>query len=372
MKYFSMPADFRTETLDRYDGLNKAYADSKVSSTYGNITISNVFGSGRNVNKLPSVDMPGLAAYVAHSRALGIDFSYTLNPSFLQNREFTPDGIRLIRMFLDELYEAGVRSVIVAMPSVMEIVRSMGGRFHMKASAICQITSPNKALMFKRMGADAMVLDETINRDFHTIRGIRAVFGEQVFVIANSFCHQDCQYRMFHYNQISGDSVAVSSEASCAYYPVRCAIRLHGELASYLKTTWIRPEDLKHYLACGIQHFKLQGRQLVLQGDPVRAVECYFKESYDGDLKNLLYLFAPSDAVRLSVDNRRLDAFLRPFVEKEGFCRRDCTQCDYCEVYARKCFDVLKTKAIGQVYCEALRQRDPFAAVMKAAGPPLP
>lgn len=372
MKFFSMPADFRTETLDRYDRLNKAYADSKVHGTYGNITVRNVFGSGRNVNKLPAVDMPRLAAYAAHSRALGIGFSYTLNPSFLQNREFTPDGIREIRRFLDELYEAGVRSVIVAMPSVMEIVRSMGDRFHMKASAICQITSPNKALMFKRMGANAMVVDETINRDFHTLRRIREVFGEEVHVIANSFCHQDCQYRMFHYNQISGDSVAVSSEASCAYYPVRCAIRLHEDAASYLKTTWIRPEDLKHYQACGIQYFKLQGRQLVLQGDPARAVECYFKESYDGDLKDLLYLFAPAEVVRLSVDNRRLDGFLRPFVENEGFCRRDCTQCDYCEMFARKCFDVPKTQAIGQAYCEAMRQRDPFASAMKASAAPQP
>jgi len=366
VKHFSMPADFRNETIDRYERINRTYADAKVLNTYGNITIRNVFGSGRNVDKLPPVDLERLAAYIAYSRARGIDFAYTLNPSFLDNREFTPGGIREIRRFLDELYAAGVRTLIVALPSVMEIVRAQGDRFRIKASAICQITSANKALLFKKMGADAMVVDETINRDFHTLRRIREAFGPEVYVILNSFCHQDCQYRMFHYNQISGDSVAVSSPASCAYYPVRCAARLHEDLTNYLKTTWVRPEDLRHYLAAGIEHFKLQGRQLVLRGDPARAVECYIRESYDGDLKHLLYLFAPADIVRAAVDNRKLDGFLQPFVDTEGFCRRDCTQCDYCGEFARRCFDA-DGEAAARAHAGFLRSQDPFAGALRAA-----
>jgi collagenase-like PrtC family protease len=360
MKTFAMPADFKAETVERYAALNRAYADCKVENTYGNISLANPFASGRNINKLPPVGMPELAAHISRSRSLGIDFHYTLNSSFLQNREFTPDGMKEIRAFLDQLYEAGVRTVIVAMPSLMELVRSAGGRFEFKASAICEITSANKALAFKKMGAGSMVVDETINRQFTTLRRIREAFGPEVQVIVNSICHQDCQYRMFHYNQISGDSACAFNEVSGAYYPLRCASRLYEDLANYFKTTWIRPEDLHYYTEVGITSFKMQGRQWVLHGDPIRAVECYFKESYEGDLKELLFMFAPSEQFRLSVQNGALDGFLRPFAERESFCSRDCTTCDYCDQWARKCFDTEAARQVAAGAVTALAAMDPF------------
>ena len=364
MKSFFMPADFKPETVDAYAALNARYDDSKVVSTYGNITVENCFGSGRNVDKLPQVGLEELRSYVDYSRRHGIDFSYTLNPSFMANREFTPDGVQEIRSFLGELHDAGVQSMIVALPSLMEVVKASGYGFRIKASAICQITSANKALYWKQMGADAMVVDETINRDFGSLRRIRKAFGERVQVIVNSICHQDCQYRMFHYNQISGDSVSDSNPVSCAYFQLRCAQRLYGDLSNYFKTTWIRPEDLKYYTAVGITHFKLQGRQSVLSGDPVRTVECYFNERYDGDLKDLVFMFAPSEKFNLSVQNASLDDFLKPFVENEGFCKRDCTGCDYCEAYARKLFDSPATAAIRDKSLEVMAAKDPFAKII--------
>jgi hypothetical protein len=74
----------------------------------------------------------------------------------------------------------------------------------------------------------------------------------------------------------------------------------------------------------------------------------------------LLFLFAPSSAFQLSVDNRLLDEFLAPFVEKPGFCRRDCTGCDYCETYARKCFSSEAVATITAAARETLRAKDPL------------
>ncbi|MFW9880349.1 MAG: hypothetical protein ACFFG0_45330, partial [Candidatus Thorarchaeota archaeon] len=56
MKSFSVPADFKKETIDKYEKLNNSYKDSKVVETYGNITIKNLFESGRSVAELPKVD----------------------------------------------------------------------------------------------------------------------------------------------------------------------------------------------------------------------------------------------------------------------------------------------------------------------------
>ena len=364
MNLFSMPADFSAATIDRYAELNRAHPDRKVAHTYGNITVSNPLGSGRNINKLPTAGIEQVAAYTAYSNSRGIEFHYTLNASYLQNREFTGDGVREIRRFLDLLHEAGVRMLIIAMPSLMELVRSMGDKFQFKASAICQITSPNKALLFKNLGASAMVVDETINREFDTLRRIRDVFGGDVQVIVNSICHQDCQFRMFHYNQISGDSAGAFNEVSGSYFPLRCGMRLHEDLSNCFKTTWIRPEDLHYYREIGIRSFKLQGRQWVLKGDPVRTVESYFKEHYDGDLKNLLFMFAPADQFRLHVDNRLLDGFLKPFVDHPGFCRRDCSTCDYCEQWAQKCFGDETVRKAALATVAFIRQHDPYSRLI--------
>ena len=41
MKYFGVPADFKKETIEKYDKLNKEYSASRVIETYGNITLEN-------------------------------------------------------------------------------------------------------------------------------------------------------------------------------------------------------------------------------------------------------------------------------------------------------------------------------------------
>jgi len=369
MKGFCMPADFKTETLDRYRELNRAYADAAVVETYGNITVGNCFGSGRNVEKLPQVDFDGLRDYIAYSEEQDISFAYTINPSFLYNREFTREGVAEIKAFLLRLREIGVECLIIALPSLIEIAASLDCGFKIRASSICQITSANKALLFKQMGVHGMVVDEAVNRDFGVLRRIRNAFGENVEIIVNSICHQDCHYRMFHYNQISGDSTGASDRMSCAYYPLRCAMRLYADLSNVLKVAWIRPEDLKYYTALGFDRFKLQGRQTVLRGDPVRAVECYFREAYDGDLKDLLFLFAPSELYKVKLDNRALADFLTPFVRNEGFCCRDCSGCDYCETFARKFLQSEEVDRIMDSAREWLQENDPFRKMLAATPP---
>jgi len=368
MRLFSMPADFRAETIDAYARLHQEYPDSRVADTYGSITTKGHFGSGRNIDKIPPVDFERLADYVAHSRRNGILFSYTLNPSFMQNREFTPDGVRQMRIFLTRLRDVGVDNLIVAMPSLIELLHELDLDFRIKASVICQITSANKARYFQQMGVDSICIDETINRDFAALRRIREAFGDDVQVIANSVCHQDCQYRMFHYNQISGDSVDATHPVSGNYFTTRCLMRLYDDVTNMFKTTWIRPEDLHYYTDIGIRRFKLQGRQTVLLGDPLRAVEHYFQGRFDGVLKDLLFLFAPSEAYKLSVENRLLDGFLRPFAEVDGFCKRDCHTCRYCENFARKCLDLPAAAELGRTINERIRRADPFRSMVSETG----
>jgi collagenase-like PrtC family protease len=367
MKYFSVPADFKKETIDDYDKLNKTYKDSRIIETYGNLTIRNLYGSGRSLSQLPKVDMAGLKDFVRYSRQKNIEFDYTLNTSHMNNREFKEEGIYELKRFLHDLYEAGVRYLTLTLPSLFGLVKSTGLDFKLKASAICSIDNANKAIAFKNMGADRMVVKELINRDFSILKRIRKVFGEQVEIIVNSPCHIDCCYRMSHYNQQSDDSIVSTNETSFNYYEHKCMMRRYSELGNWLKIIWVRPEDLKYYTQVGINYFKLQGRQsLIKGGDPVRVAECYFKEDYDGNLVYLINCFAPLNNFEVFLDNKKLAGFLEPFVEKENFCIRDCTQCDYCDVFAEKCLDVKNAEEVCELAENFYNEYDEYARMLKS------
>lgn len=363
MKYFCMPADFKTETLDAYAQINRETPDAMIFETYGNITVKNQFGSGRNTTDLPVVDMEKLRDYIAHSTKLGIDFNYTINTPFMNNREFTAEGVTAFRNFLTELHDAGVRSLTLALPGLMEIAVGMEQNFAIRASVICNINSANKAMELKRMGAERIVVDESITRDFKALRNIVSAFGDKVEIIANSVCQQDCAYRIFHYNQIAGDSIEPTEGVSCTFYRHRCALRTHKEPETLLKAAWIRPEDLKHYTDIGIEYFKLQGRQAVASGDPVRAVKAYIDESYEGDLAELLFMFSPTKQLQVKLDNRKLDGFITPFVEDDNFCSRNCTQHSYCRRFTGKVIDGTGAEQVLAGGCRFLEENDPFKTI---------
>lgn len=365
MKYFNIPADFKTETIDRYDELAQKYTDSKVVETYGQITLGNRIGSGRAYDLIPKIDINELERYIAYSKKKNIGFNYTLNTTCMGNKEFSKEGVREIIEFLDELHEAGVRSLTVTLPSMIEIIRLRNYDFEIKASTVCQIINANKAMSYKKMGVDKIVIDESINRDFEALKHIRNAFGEKVEVITNVICHKNCIYEMFHHNQTSHDAGINSDESSATYYSHRCMMKRCESPENIMKLAWIRPEDLKYYTEIGINYFKLQGRQAVIKGDPVKATKCYFDEAYDGNLMELLDMFSPTNSFMVFINNKELDGFIKPFYENPGFCKNDCTICNYCNSFAKKHISMENVQEVFNMANDFFGKYDHFINIVK-------
>lgn len=365
VKYFSMPADFKLETIDRYAELNRKYEDARIIETYGQITNNNFMESGRSSDQLPPVDLENLKLYIRHSQAHNIDFNYTINGSFMQNKELTPEGVAEIKGFLHQLYGLGVRSLTIALPTLLELVKSTGYDFKIKLSTISQVTTPNKARAFGKLGVEGIVVDESINRDFDKLTRIREAFGGRVEVIVNTVCHKDCINRMFHYNQIAGDSLGQPGKSSTTYYSNRCLLKRTEDPANFLRLNWIRPEDLKYYETRGINYFKLQGRQTVLQGDPVRAVEHYIQGAYAGNLLELLYLFSRTNPFLIYLDNQKLTDYLQPFLEKPGFCQNDCLRCGYCNKMIATCTELDQASQINSLAVRYVNKFDEYKKILR-------
>ena len=333
MRTFSVPADFKTATIDGYRELNQRYDNARVTETYGQATVGVLAGSGRALSSLPVIDLRALEAYVRHSAAAGLRFSYTFNASCLGNVEFTEAGMRRISKFLVRLWNIGITDITVALPQLIPLVRNSGCDFRLKASTIGQINCASKAAFYKRLGFHQIVIDEDITRDFRKIRQICEAFGEGVVMIVNSRCRRDCPYKMFHYNH---ESHASASQDVAGFFQHSCKMYSASDWMDAIKMNWVRPEDLGLYESVGVHDFKIQGRQAALCGAPVRAAEIYMKGGYSGDLYELLSLFVPRRFHPVPcIDNAALDGFLNWFYEDPNNCSGDCRKCGYCERFAR-------------------------------------
>lgn len=341
-----MPSDFKFDTIDSYVSLNEEFLNSKLVETYGQITTGKIISSGRFSNSIPPVSLNALKDYIEYSKKNGIGFSYIFNASCMGNYEFTRAGIKNIKDFVRELKSIGVDTFTVSSPALIEIILEVDQSTNVIASTICEINSVSKALFYKKLGVKRIVVDTDVNRNFKLLGNITSAFGEGVEVIVNNVCMKNCAYKMFHYNHDSHGS-GPDASLDISYYSSRCAMQKLASPENILKLNWIRPEDIKHYNAMNITHYKIQGRPNVLTGKPVRALRSYFNEYFDGNLCELLVLFSPT-IFSSSIDNKCLEGFLNPFVSNSDFCSDFCDGCGYCSTYASKSMDFEKVQKSNQ------------------------
>lgn len=338
MKHFCMPSDFKNETIDEYYEINNKYEHSKIVEIFGQLAPDTVFGSCRSPETLPQVDRYMLENYIRYCKEKGIEFNYVINATCMSNEELTKSGYKKIKEFLEMLEGIGVDWVTISLPSLMEITKYIAPNLKIKASTVCQINSPHKAKIYEELGIKRIVLDEDIFREFNTLKSIRKVYTGDLEIIINSFCVNDCPYRMFHYNNFSHSH---TNRDECSYFGSRCR-NIHIGAEKYMKLNWIRPEDIHYYYDIGISYFKIQGRTNVYSGNPAKAVTHYIEEHYDGDLISLLELFSshkPLAIAGLKIDNSKLDGFFEKFVNDPCFCTKICSECNYCKGFGEKSID---------------------------------
>jgi collagenase-like PrtC family protease len=262
----------------------------------------------------------------------------------LGNQEFDQRFVRKLKDFLKQLDCIGVEYITVGLPSIISIIEKEDYGFKLKISTVCQINNAQKAIAYKKLGADTIVLDESINRDFNNLKNIRKAFGQQVELIVNVICHKNCIYELFHHNQTSHDSDCNKLNKSTPFYSHRCMIQRCENPENLLKLAWIRPEDLIRYNNIGYNIFKIQGRQAAENGNILKTVEAYMMREYNGNLMLLLDCFQPTNTFIVNIDNRMLDDYLTPFFCQEDFCKNYCDKCNYCKKYMQKHFNYNEIK----------------------------
>ncbi len=376
----SVPCNFDEALLEGLRGY-------PVTELYGKVTVDYA-GGGRPSFYIPRAGRREVARFVELAHREGYRFNYLVNASCMGNAELTRQGQRAIRELLDWVCEIGCDSVTVGNIYLLQLIKRCYPQLKVRVSAHRFTDSPRKARFWEDHGADCIVLNETaFVREFALLKTIREAVRCDLQIIVNNSCRQDCA--------IAGTHAASLSHAShnrkdgrgtlpLDYHMLFCVDYRLREPVNFLRTNWVRPEDLHHYEAIGIDYFKIVERNTPTP-ELLRRVRAYATRRYDGNLLDLVlpfgypecsydtaaardaysvrravrYFFKPTtynvahlvDLVSLGkklgmqfprrgpsplyLDNRKLDGFLDRFLEKSCI-DVDCETCRYCHRWAER------------------------------------
>ena len=362
------PTNWDDDLVDFYRGLG-------VKEVYGKLAVDFV-GGGRSAYTLRDVSAGKAERHIRLLGEAGLGFNYVLNAPCLGSAEYTKSGRAGIFKLLDWLVDAGVGKVTVTIPYLLELIKARYPALQVTVSVFAGVDSVDKAAFWERLGADEItLLQTTMNRDFKALRLIRKKVKCRLRLIGNTSCLYQCP--LIGYHAVMSSHASQSGYSGKAglhieYCPIVCKYMRLLEPVRFIKSNWIRPEDLHVYEELGIDGIKLVDRTCSTE-QLKRIVEAYSRRRYDGNLIGLLPLFhrgvsggspglspgnlkmkaqylvhplesnvlalpkihALSRDLEVSIDNRSLDGFIDKFLSHD--CRSaDCDECGYCGKVAEK------------------------------------
>jgi collagenase-like PrtC family protease len=314
---FSVATNFQPDLLDALDGY-------PVAELFGKLPADSM-GGGRASFMLSPLSRREFRDHVQKAARKRIGFNYLINPACLDNREFTRKGQAGLERLLHFVEQCGVTSVTVSLPSLLPIIKKRHPRLKVRVGVYARVDCVAKAKFWEEMGADCITLESiSVNRDFAMLESIRRAVKLELQLIANSNCMIFCP--------LSGQHMVNLSHASQKGHPSRgfmidyCALRCSAEKLAepshYLRSEFIRPEDIDIYRGMGFTSFKILER-----GAPTavlaRRVQAYAEKRFDGNLLDLIQPYgykkaSPGAGSRLPDLRRFLRYFLRPGVVTTG------------------------------------------------------
>lgn len=358
---FSIPTNWQKDLIPqvRKEG---------VVELYGKLT-SDFIGGVRPSFILPYVGKRAAFNYIKKTHQNNLRFNYLLNALCLDNKEFTISGQRKIHNLLDWLGNCKVDYLTVAIPYLLQLIKRQYPQFKMVVSVVAGVASPERAKYWEDLGADRITLfSPDLNRNFKLLKMIRKRVKCELQLIANLGTLYNCPFHIYHSLIIShaSQSEHVSAGFNIDYCILNCRIRRLDDLVNFIRSDWIRPEDIHYYEEVGIDMIKLVDRTAPTEQISL-VTNAYLDRNYKGNLADLILPWSQKKAVRkplftfllrylrnpfrinifkviklqklikgldVYIDNQELDGFLEYFLE--GKCDFNCGECGYCEQVSNK------------------------------------
>ena len=342
------------------DHLVERVRDLPVTTFFGGFPVS-LTGGGRPPYILPHISEERFAEHLEVIHRTDRKFFATLNSNDLGLKEYAPDFLPRFREEVDHLIDLGVDGFVVALPLLLEVIRSSHPNVPVSVSTFARLRTVNQAMYFRRLGAEHVILEEG-NRDFRLIKGL-ARAKVPVEVLVNQTCIRDCPYRGHHLNTSSLCSQEGGEQLWFEHPILQCGLEVVRDPTKLVSSIWVRPEDLAVYEEAGVERFKISGRNRSTDWLE-KVARAYTERKYEGNLLDILSFVqvkAPSQALSAIGHSSKaagepisaLQRAFRPLQEVRidnqgfppGFMRRiaetdcehiSCASCGYCARVAEK------------------------------------
>lgn len=335
-----------------------------VYELYGKLK-EDIIGGGRPDNTLSDISKEKLEKHVKKAKENNIKFNYLLNGSCLANIEQSLEWQAKLKNFLKYLQDIGVEALTVTNPFILQFVKKYFNCFTVRISTFACIDNYAKAKYWEDLGADYICVDFVkINRDFRMLKYMTENLSKaKIEILVTNSCLKDCPYIYTHTNSLSHASNDKNQSNNyqdwCLF---ACQEKELNELSEYIKSPWVRPEDIKYYENIGIEHFKITERDFPTD-ELVKRVKAYCERNYSGNLLDLIQghgwgngeekIIDKSEQLKtreeiydeirktrglgyerkyprhIYIDNEKLNGFLEFFVDSK--CTGLCNQCNYCK-----------------------------------------
>jgi len=333
MMHLSVATNWDIELLD---GLKEL---SHVKNVFGKMPLD-IIGGGRAHQVLPTIDKEGVKRHVEEAHKRGLTFTYLLNANCLGNIEHKPEEQGKIYNFLGWLSDIEVDAVTLTNPILIRLVKKSFPKLKIGVSVYNQVIDVWMACIFEDQGCDYIEVSYFINREFEMLKKIREKVKCELHLLVQNACLYFCPGATEHSCFMSHIS-NIKQNLLVEYYSNNCILKRLKEPEEYIKSRWIRPEDLKYYEELGFHCFKIINSS---KSTPwlLNAVKAYNGRKYEGNLVNILSLeYQNIDPLVFQkvgypyIDNQALDGFLEWF--KKVNCRLiSCKDCGYCKRVADK------------------------------------
>ncbi|MFP4176961.1 MAG: U32 family peptidase [Candidatus Brocadiia bacterium] len=298
----SMPANYDPDLIPQLNPF-------PVTEVYGKFP-SDLVGGGRPSYMGTPLSRADLQNYVRTVQDNDMSFNYLLNSSCLGNREWTSRWQKKLMRFLDRLTDMGIRRLTVSTPFLLEIIKERRPDFYVKVGIYAKIDTPARARFWQELGADELTLESlTINRNFRRLKSIRNAVDVPLQLITNHICMPNCPLQSYHQNGFAHASDN-SRNMFIDYCLFRCNRRRMEDPSLFIRSPWIRPEDLETYERMGYDRFKLTERGIP-SNELLKRVRAHAERCFTGNLAELLIPYGFEEPVEKSTF-WFLKHFLRP------------------------------------------------------------
>lgn len=351
LNHLKIGCNFDCRLIDGIKEINEIHTGSIIDEVYGSRRESARL-TARPEFRLPDIDRKAFSEYVVQLKKAGISFNYTLNTSHLGSKAEIQKNESSILEYINFLSCSGVDIITVTLPLMAEYIRLIDKKIGIEISTIAHLDAVTQVAIWKDKYNISKVCGNLYkNREIKFLKSLSNYCnnnGIALTVMVNEFCGNglekgsgvtNCIYRDHCY---SLHSIGYGTgESVYRGYPMSMCIQSRSKATDWLKTQFIRPEDLRLYNTIGINHFKITGRTGTTNYI-LKVAEAYANEYFDG---NLLDLWKHLETIGSKTDessyvpahhiaNKKLETFINFWFENEQHicaneeCGVTCTYCD--------------------------------------------